>query len=167
MTAAKRYWEDFIVGVVTEYGPHLVTAEEITAFADEFDPQPMHRDETAARATVMGGLCASGWHTCCLMMRMIADGFILRSSSMGTNGIDEIKWLVPVRPGDRLTVRAHVLDRRASRSRPEMGLVTFLFEVVTGTGTCVMTLTASLMFGRAGRDQSLCGALRSATLSSR
>jgi acyl dehydratase len=150
MTTAKLHWEDFAVGEVTEYGPHLVTAEEIRGFAAEFDPQPMHLDETAARVTLMGGLCASGWHTCCLVMRMIADGFILRSSSMGATGIDEIKWILPVRPGDRLTVRAHVLDRRASRSRPEMGFVKFLFEVVTGAGTCVMTLDASLMFGRRG-----------------
>jgi acyl dehydratase len=126
-----------------------VSAEEITAFAADFDPQPMHLDDAAARATMMGGLCASGWHTCCLMMRMIADGFILRSSSLGAIGIDEVKWLVPVRPGDRLTVRAHVLETRASQSRPEMGFVKFLFEVVTAPGERVMTVSTSLMmFGR-------------------
>jgi acyl dehydratase len=142
------HWEDFTVGVVAEYGAHVVTVEEIKAFAADFDPQPMHLDEAAARATMMGGLCASGWHTCCLMMRMIADGFLLRSSSMGGVGIDEIKWLIPVRPGDRLRVRARVLDTRASRSRPELGFVKFLFEVVTAPGACVMTMSTSLMFGR-------------------
>jgi acyl dehydratase len=144
------YWEDFEVGGMAEYGPRLVTAEDIKSFAAEFDPQPMHLDEATARATMMGGLCASGWHTCCLMMRIAADGFILRSSSMGSPGVDEVKWLAPVRPGDQLIVRVHVRDKRASHSRPEMGFVKFLFEVVTTAGVHVMTLSTSLMFGRRG-----------------
>ena len=102
-----------------------MTREEIVAFAAEFDPQPMHLDEAAASATMLGGLGASGWHTCCLLMRMIADGFILNSSSMGGPGVEEVRWLKPLRPGTRIRVRATVLETRASNSRPEMGLVKF------------------------------------------
>jgi acyl dehydratase len=144
----RLFWEDFIVGQVVEHGPHLVTAEEIKAFAAEFDPQPMHLDEEAARATMMGGLCASGWHSCAILMRIIADGFILDSSSMGGPGCEEIKWLAPVRPGDRLNVRASVLDARLSKSRREMGIVKFRLEMFNAAGTQVMTITTNLMFGR-------------------
>ncbi len=144
----KTYWEDFAPGSVTEYGPRLVTREEIVAFAAEFDPQPMHLDEEAGRASMLGGLAASGWHSCCLMMRMMADGFMLNSSSMGGPGVDEVRWLSPVRPGDRLTLRVQVLETRASKSRPGMGLVRFAFTLRNQTGAEVMTLGNSIMFGR-------------------
>ena len=144
----KLFWEDFIAGQVTEYGTYEVTAEEIKAFAAEFDPQPMHLDEEAARAGMMGGLCASGWHTCAMMMRIIADGFVLESSSMGATGCEEVKWLAPVRPGDRLRVRMHVIDKRASQSRPEMGFVNARLDVLNAAGVCVMTLTPHFMLGR-------------------
>jgi acyl dehydratase len=146
----KLHWEDFKPGAVAIYGPRLVTREEIVAFAAEFDPQPMHLDEAAASATLLGGLGASGWHTCCLLMRMIADGFILDSSSMGGPGIDEVRWLKPLRPGTRIRIRATVLDTRASGSRPEMGLVKFLFEVIDEADTTLSTLATTLMFGRRG-----------------
>jgi acyl dehydratase len=136
------------VGDVAEYGDMLVTAEEIKAFATEFDPQPMHLDEEAAKNTIVGGLCASGWHTCCMMMRIVADGFLLNSSSMGAPGVDEIRWLVPVRPGDRLRVRTTVLETREPRSRPDFGFVRTKFEVLNATGKCLMQSTTSLMFGR-------------------
>src|SRR5690348_4459796 len=112
----KLYFEDFKPGSVTEYGPRLVTREEIVAFAAEFDPQPMHLDEEAARVSMLGGLAASGWHTCCLLMRMAADGFILNSASMGAPGVDEVKWLRPLRPGTRVTLRVNVLESRVSNS---------------------------------------------------
>jgi len=144
----KLYWEDFIAGQVVEYGPRLVTADEIKEFAAAFDPQPMHLDEDAARASMIGGLCASGWHTCSIMMRLIVDGFILNSSSMGSPGVDEVRWLAPVRPGDRLTVRASVLETRASNSRPDRGFAKFCFDMFNAAGTRVMTLTTPLMFGR-------------------
>jgi acyl dehydratase len=105
----KLYFEDFTVGDIAEYGDKLVTADEIKAFAAEFDPQPMHLDEEAAKSTMVGGLCASGWHTCGLMMRILVDGFLANSSSMGAPGVDEIRWLIPVRPGDRLRVRTCIL----------------------------------------------------------
>jgi acyl dehydratase len=144
----KLHWEDFEPGAVTMYGPRLVTREEIVAFAAEFDPQPMHLDEAAASATLLGGLGASGWHTCCLMMRMIADGFLLDSSSMGAPGIEEVRWLKPLRPGTRIRVRGTVLDARASKSRPEMGLAKMNFEVLDETDGLVMTLTTTFMLGR-------------------
>src|SRR5579864_3581800 len=106
----KLHWEDFQPGAVMTYGPRLVTREEIVAFAAEFDPQPMHLDEAAAASTLLGGLGASGWHICCLFMRMIADGFVLDSSSMGSPGVDEVRWLAPLRPNTSIRVRVEVLD---------------------------------------------------------
>jgi acyl dehydratase len=144
----KLHWEDFQPGAVAFYGPRLVTREEIVAFAAEFDPQPMHLDEAAASATMLGGLGASGWHTCCLLMRIIADGFILDSSSMGGPGVDEVRWLKPLRPGTSIRVRATVLDKRTSGSRPEMGLAKFLFEVIDEMDATLTTLRTTLMFGR-------------------
>ena len=145
---SKLFWEDFAKGNVAEYGPRLVTREETIAFAQQFDPQPIHLDEEAARASMLGGLSASGWHTCALAMRMIADGFVLNAASMGSPGVDEVRWHTPLRPGDSITLRATVLDTRASRSRPEMGFVAFRFELVNQSGTAVMTMTSSIMLGR-------------------
>ncbi len=144
----KLYWEDFQPGAVAVYGPRLVTREEIVAFAAEFDPQPMHLDEAAASATLLGGLGASGWHSCCLLMRMIADGFILDSSSMGSPGIDEVRWFKPLRPRTRISVRSTVVETRESRSRPEMGMVKFKFEIFDDAETTLTVLITTLMFGR-------------------
>jgi len=144
----KLYWEDFAPGQATEYGPYEVTAEEIKAFAAEFDPQPMHLDEEAARASMVGGLCASGWHSCAIMMRIIADGFVLDSASMGATGCGEVKWLAPVRPGDRLRVRMQVIDKRASNSRPEMGFVNARLDMLNADDVRVMTLTPHFILGR-------------------
>jgi acyl dehydratase len=144
------YWEDFVEGSIAHYGPRPITREEIIAYAVEFDPQPMHVDEEAARATMLGGLVASGWHTCALLMRMIADGFVLNSSSMGSPGVEEVRWLRPVRPGDRLTVRATVLETRASTSRPGMGFVKFRYEMLNQSAECVMTLVSTMMAARRG-----------------
>jgi acyl dehydratase len=144
----KLHWEDFKPGAVAVYGPRLVTREEIVAFAAEFDPQPMHLDEMAASATLLGGLGASGWHTCCLMMRMIADGFLLDSTSMGAPGIEEIRWLAPLRPGTNFRIRSTVVDARASKSRPEMGLAKMNFEVLDEIDAVLMTLTTTFMLGR-------------------
>src|SRR6478735_833435 len=140
---AKLFWEDFDVGQVNEYGRQLVSSEEIKAFAAEFDPQPMHLDEEAARATLVGGLCASGWHTCAIMMRMVADGFVLNSSSMGAPGVEEIRWLAPVRPGDTLRVRTTILDLREPKSRPDFGFVRTKFEVLNGKDEVVMHSTTN------------------------
>ena len=144
----KLSFEDFQPGAINEYGPRLVTREEIVAFAAEFDPQPMHLDEEAGRASMLGGLSASGWHTCCMMMRLAADGFILNSTSMGAPGVDEVRWLAPLRPGRSITLRTTTLETRRSASRPEMGFVKMLFEVIDDAGVTVMTLTSSLIMGR-------------------
>jgi acyl dehydratase len=97
---------------------------------------------------MVGGLCASGWHTCAIMMRIIADGFVLNSSSMGAPGVEEIRWLAPVRPGDVLRVRVTVVDKKASQSRPLLGFVGLFFEVLNDVGTCVMTSRTNMMFAR-------------------
>jgi acyl dehydratase len=145
---AKLHFEDFQPGAINTYGPRLVTREEIVGFAAEFDPQPMHLDEEAGRASMLGGLAASGWHTCCLMMRMAADGFVLNAASMGAPGVDEVRWLKPLRPDTRITLRTTVLDTRASASRPEMGFIKMMFEVCDEGGVVLMALTTSLMMAR-------------------
>ena len=122
--------------------------DQMVAFAAEFDPQPMHLDEAAAGATMLGGLCASGWFACCILMRMCAEGFVLDSSSMGAPGVDEVRWLVPIRPGDQLTLRATVLDTRLSRSRQDMGFVRFNFDLFNQRDQHVVALTTSMMMGR-------------------
>ncbi|HZD89910.1 MAG TPA: MaoC family dehydratase [Pseudolabrys sp.] len=144
----KLHWEDFKAGDVAIYGPRRVTREEIVAFAAEFDPQPMHLDEAAASATLLGGLAASGWHTCCLMMRLIADGFLLDSASMGAPGIDEMRWLKPLRPNTEIRVRATALETRPSGSRPERGFVKFRFEVIDDRDAVLADLTCTQMLGR-------------------
>jgi acyl dehydratase len=141
-------FEDFHPGRVFEHGPRRVPRDEMVDFAAEFDPQPMHLDEAAARATMLGGLCASGWYGCCILMRMVVDGFAHDSTSMGAPGVDEVKWLEPIRPDDELRLRATVIETRASRSWPDMGFVRFHFELFDGQGGLAMTLTASMMMGR-------------------
>jgi acyl dehydratase len=149
-SAPLLYFEDFRPGEVTEYGAYPVTKEAIVAFATKYDPQPFHLDENAAKASLLGGLAASGWHTCAILMRMNCDGFLLDAASLGAPGIEEVKWLKPVRPGDVLGVRRTIRETRASRSRPGMGLVDFLFEIVNQAGDVAMTQRNVIMFGRAG-----------------
>ena len=144
----KLHFEDFKAGDTALFGPRHVTREEIIAFAAEFDPQPMHLDEAAAAATLLGGLGGSGWHSCSLLMRMIADGFILNSTSMGSPGVEEVRWLRPLRPGTNLRVRMKVLETRASKSRPDMGLVRLAFEMVDDADTLLTTMITTLMMGR-------------------
>ena len=142
---AELAFQDFTPGRVFEHGPRRLPRDEMIAFAAEFDPQPMHLDETAARQTMLGGLSASGWYLCCILMRMCVDAFVGRSSSMGAPGVEEVRWILPVRPDDELSLRATVLDTRTSKSRPEMGFVRFQFELFNTRGQRVMTLTTSLM----------------------
>ena len=149
---SKLHWEDFTPGRVFEHGPRRISREEIVAFAAEFDPQPMHLDEEAARNTMLGGLAASGWHACGILMRMCTDSFVLNSASMGAPGVDEVKWLMPIRPGDELTLRSTVLEARVSKSRTDMGFVRFMFELFNQSGKPAMTLTTSLMMGRRGNE---------------
>ncbi len=147
----KLHFEDFTPGRRFQHGPRRVERDEMVAFAAEFDPQPMHLDEAAARSTMLGGLAASGWYACCVLMRMCTDAFVLNSTSMGAPGVDEVRWLKPIRPGDALTLTATVLQARASRSRPDMGLVRFQFELSNQAGVTVLALITSLMMGRRTR----------------
>jgi acyl dehydratase len=144
----RLHWEDFSPGRVIECGSRLVTREQIVAFAAEFDPQPMHLDEAVASASLLGGLSASGWHSCCILMRMLTDAFIGESAFLGAPGVEEVRWIAPLRPGERVTARTTVLETRASRSRPDMGFVKFQFELLDAAGAQIMTLVVSPMFGR-------------------
>ena len=144
----QHHWEDFTPGSVLEFAPRQVTREEIIEFAAAFDPQPMHLDEEAARASMLGGLAASGWHSCCLLMRLLSDGFLGQSHFLGAPGIEEVRWLKPLRPGESVRARATVLETRPSRSRPQLGFVKFLFELIDSSGASLMTLTVNPMFAR-------------------
>src|SRR3569833_4419034 len=147
---AKLHWEDFNIGDIAVYGPRRVTRVEIVAFAAEFDPQPAHFDEAAAVATLYGGLASSGWHSCALMMRMMADGFLLESASMGAPGVEEVRWLEPLRPGTQVRLRMTVLDTRSSKSRPEMGLTRIRYDLIDDGTAVITTMTSSMMMGRRG-----------------
>jgi acyl dehydratase len=143
-----RHWEDFRVGDVTELEPVEVTAAEIVEFARRYDPQPFHVDAEAASATPFGGLIASGWHTAALFMAQFVRGILLDSASLGSPGVEELRWLAPVRPGDRLTGRVTVTDVRPSSKDPNRGTVFTTSEVVNQDGTLVMSLKARGFFAR-------------------
>ena len=142
------YWEDFKVGETIELGSHTFTEEEIIAFATQFDPQSFHTDPEAAKHTFYGGLIASGWHTCCIAMRYMVQNYISRSASMGSPGVDNVRWLKPVRPGDTITFRRMILESRASESRPGAGLVKSSSQAVNQNGETVLTMEGWGMFGR-------------------
>ncbi len=136
-----RYWEDIKQGEVFELGSRTMDKERMIAFAREFDPQPFHTDEKAAEASIWGGLIASGWLTGSTLMRLLYDGFLKDTVSLGSPGIDELRWLKPVRPGDTLTARLTVIEATASRSRPDRGIVRTRMELMNQDGEAVMTIT--------------------------
>lgn len=143
------YFEDFEVGQVDEFGHYAVTAEEIVEFAGKYDPQPFHLSEEAGKAMHFGGLCASGWHTCAMTMRMIVDNMpIDKSGSLGAVGIDELRWRKPVFPGDILRVRSTVLEKRESRSRPDMGTLILENEILNQKDELLMSLKPIVMYRR-------------------
>ncbi len=145
---ATRYFEDFKVGDVVESGARILTTEEILAFAREFDPQPFQTDEAAARHTMYGGLIASGWHSGSLMMRLFYDSLFREVASLGSPGIDELRWVKPVRPGDALTLRSTVLELIPSRSKPDRGLVRMHCELRNHHGEVVMSIKPLNFIGR-------------------
>jgi acyl dehydratase len=145
------FFEDFAVGDKTSYGWMPVSAEDIIAYASIFDAQDFHIDAEKAASTFVGGLISSGWHTSALMMRMMTEGFLLDSAGMGAPGLEELKWLRPVRPGDVLSMRHTVLERKESRSRPDIGLVRFRFEVLNQNAEPVQEVTNWIIFGRHGQ----------------
>lgn len=140
LPAGDRYFEDYIPGSVFEYGTIRIDEAEIIEFAHRFDPQDMHVDPAKAANGRFGGLIASGWHTAALMMRLLADNFLPREASLASPGIDELRWLQPVRPGDALCIRVSVLEARRSRSRPDRGMVRTLVEVLNQRGEVAMSL---------------------------
>ncbi len=138
----ERRYEDYVPGSVFELGRISVTEDEIVDFARRFDPQRMHLDPQAAAEGPFGGLIASGWHSAAMMMRLYAECYLPDAASLSSPGIDELRWLRPVRPGDELHIRTTVLDARRSRSKPDRGLVTTLVEVLNQRQEPVMSLKA-------------------------
>ncbi|MBD8662632.1 MaoC family dehydratase [Rhizobium sp. CFBP 8752] len=138
MTEIEYHFEDFTPDSTFPLADKQVTAEEIVEFATEFDPQPMHLDEAAGRASILGGLSASGWHTSSMFMRMMYDGWLSRAASEGSPGIELMEWKKPVLAGDTLSGRSTVASTRLLRSRPGIGLVNFLHEVTNQRGQIVM-----------------------------
>ena len=143
-----RYFEDFSVGEVTEVGPVTVSEAEIVEFASRYDPQPFHVDPQAAKASPFGGLIASGWHTTALFMGMFVRGILSESASLGSPGVEEIRWTAPVRPGDTLRARSTVTDARPSSKDSGRGTIFTTNEVFNQDGTLVMTLRARGFFAR-------------------
>ena len=146
--AIKYYWEDFTPGRVFETPTRSLSEEDIVRFGLEYDPQAFHTDAEAARATPFGGLIASGWQTASLCMRMLCDLYLLESASMGSPGVDEVRWVKPVRPGDTLRLKSTVLETRASASRPDMGTVRSRSEVYNQRDELVMHMSGVGMFRR-------------------
>lgn len=144
----RLYLEDFTVGQVIEFGRRTVTKDEMLEFSRQFDPQPFHIDEAAAKDTIYGGLIASGWHTASIMMRLLVDGLLSKAASMGSPGVDELRWLRPVRPGDTLTARGIIKEVRPSRSKPDRGLIRSQYELTNQDGELVFTLKSMGMFAR-------------------
>lgn len=144
----KWAFEDLVVGSSIALGSKAVTAAEIIEFASEFDPQPMHLDEAAGKASILGGLAASGWHTCCMFMRLMCDGFLLDSTSQGSPGVEYVRWKKPVLAGDIVTGRSTITASRLSGSRPNLGFVTCRHELVNQHGEIVLELENTGMFLR-------------------
>lgn len=144
----RWHWEDIQEGLCLTFGPKLIEREEVIRFATEFDPQPFHLSEEAGKASLFGGLAASGWHTAGIVMRLMCDGFLLQSSSLGSPGLDSLRWLKPVMVGDELRARMTVLAKRPMKSKPHVGLVQTRWEALNQRDEVVMTIESWAMFGR-------------------
>ena len=137
-----RYFEDYVPGSVHEFGSIAVEEAEMINFARRFDPQPFHIDPEAAKQSIFGGLIASGWHTASLMMRLFVDHYLSHVASLGSPGVDELRWLRPVFPGDKLSMRVTILEACLSRSKPDRGIVRSYIEVLNQSSEVVMTMKA-------------------------
>lgn len=142
-----RYFEDYVAGAVYEYGSLSVDKAELIAFGERYDPQAMHINEAWSATGPFGGLIASGWQTCALAMRLYVDGYVTRVASLASPGIDGLRWIKPVRPGDTLSIRVTVLETVRSRSKPDRGMVRALVEVFNQDGDMVMTLQPMSLMG--------------------
>ena len=138
----QRYFEDYPVGSVAQYGPTIVDEAEIIEFGRRFDPQDFHTDPAKAAKSPFGGVIASGWHTGSMMMRVLVDRYLSRSAGMGSPGMDELRWTAPVRPGDRLWFRFTVIEARRSESKPDRGVARVLIEVINDKGVVAMSMKA-------------------------
>jgi acyl dehydratase len=148
MSEIKYYWEDMPVGFTRELGEVTVSAEEIKDFAEQFDPQPFHIDEVAGRRSIFGNLCASGWHTCALAMKLTVENFLLESSSMGSPGLENLRWLKPVYPGDTLRLHYEITESRPLRKRVDTGLVRATWEMFNQNDERVLQMEGYGMFRR-------------------
>jgi acyl dehydratase len=148
MAEFKYYWEDFAVGQVRDLGTITPTREEIIAFATQFDPQPFHLDDEAAKASVFGALSASGWHTCAMAMRLMVTNFLCETSSLGSPGLENIKWLKPVYPGDTLRLQSTMLETKPMSKRPDVGMTRNLWEMFNQHGDKVLHMDGWGMFRR-------------------
>ena len=144
----KTYWEDFKTGERENIGSVVVDRDEVIEFASRYDPQPFHVDEAAAGQSIYGGLIASGWHTCAMGMRLMCDSYLLASASLGSPGLENVRWLRPVRPGDTLTAYRTIEHARVSASRPDRGIVKTLWEVENQKGELVLTMSGIQFFLR-------------------
>ena len=142
----KYFWEDFRIGQREKIGSVVVDRDEVIEFARRYDPQPFHIDEEAARKSIYGGLIASGWHTCAMVMRLMCDSYLLESASLGSPGLENVKWLRPVRPGDTLTAYRTTEEARASSSRPDRGIVKTMWEVENQQKELVLTMSGVNFF---------------------
>lgn len=144
----KMYWEDFIPGQREQIGQVTVDRQEVFEFARRYDPQPFHINEEEADNSIYGGIIASGWHTCSMVMRLMCDSYLLNSTSLGSPGIEEVKWPRPVYPGDTLTAFRTVVETRASTSKPDRGIVKTFWETENQNGDLVMSMSGINFFLR-------------------
>jgi acyl dehydratase len=142
----ERFFEDFVPGSTAEFGPIEVDEAEVIAFAERYDPQSIHIDAVAAASGPFGGLIASGWHTACLVMRVLVENHLPRDASIASPGLDELRWVWPVRPGDKLRVRTTVVEARRSESKPDRGLVRTKIEALNQDDRVVMSMVAMNLF---------------------
>ena len=148
MAQIRYYWEDLAVGSTRDLGSVTPTADEIKAFASQFDPQPFHLDEEAGKDSIFGGLCASGWHTCAMAMKLTVENFLNEAASLGSPGLENLRWLKPVYPGDVLHLKHAITESRAMRKRPDVGLVRSTWDFVNQDGATVMKMEGYGMFRR-------------------
>jgi acyl dehydratase len=148
MSHIQYFWEDLQPGSVRQLGTVTPSAQEIKEFAEQFDPQPFHIDEAAGRRSIYGNLCASGWHTCSLAMRLTVENFLNESSSMGSPGLENLRWLKPVYPGDTLRLDYTIVESRPMRKRLDIGMVLSVWEMYNQNDEKVMQMQGWGMFRR-------------------
>ncbi|WP_298381717.1 MaoC family dehydratase [Ferrimicrobium sp.] len=146
-----RFFEDYPVGLSDKFGPIDIEQDEMIAFAKQWDPQPFHIDADAARSSIYGEIIASGWYTCAIAMRELVNHFLSPASSLGSPGLDTLRWLAPVHAGDRLWLRCEVIEARASRSKPDRGILKTRIELLPDGGDPVLSMVAGNFVLRRGR----------------